>query len=55
MDTPDNDCFMLGDYAVPLLLYAYGLTIMSHSEEGLQLLMDVLQAFSHNKRLPSYA
>ena len=42
---------MLGDYALPLLLYTDDLAIMSRSEEGLQRLMDALQAFCHIKRL----
>ena len=50
-DTLDNDCPMLGDYALPLLLYADDLAILSHSEEGLQHLMDALQAFCQRKRL----
>ena len=44
-DTPDSDCPMLGDYALPLLLYADHLAILSYSEEGLQCLMDALEAF----------
>ena len=50
-DTPDSNCPMLGDYALPLLLYADDLAILSHSEEGLQRLMDALEAFCHTKRL----
>ena len=42
---------MLGNYALPLLLYADDLAILSHSEEGLVHLMDVLQAFCQSKRL----
>ena len=50
-DTPNSDCPVLGDTALPLLLYADDLAILSHSQEGLQRLMDALQAFCHTKRL----
>ena len=38
-NTPDSDCPMLGDTTLPLLLYADDLAILSHSQEGLQHLM----------------
>ena len=50
-DTPNSDCPVLGDTALPLLLYADDLAILSHSQEGLQCLMDALLAFGHTKRL----
>ncbi len=50
-DTPDRDCPLLRDFALPLLLYADDLAIMSDSKEGLQRLMDALQTFCHGKRL----
>ena len=42
---------MLGDYALPLLLYAYDLAILSHSEEGVQHSINDLQAFCHRNRM----
>ena len=47
----DSDCPMLGDTTLPLLMYADDLTILSHSQEGLQDLMDALQAFYQSKHL----
>ena len=50
-DTLDNDCPMLVDYALLLLLYANNLAILSHFKDGLQHLMDALQASCQRKRL----
>ena len=49
----DSDCPALGDTALPLLIYADDLAILSkwHLQEGLQCLVDALQAFCHTKRL----
>ena len=51
--TGDSDCPVLGDTALPLLLYANDLAILSkwHLQEGLQCLVDALQALCHTKRL----
>ena len=49
--TPDNDCPMLGEFPLPLLLYIDDLAIWSHSEEGLQRIMDELEASCHTKCL----
>ena len=48
---PGSDSPMLGDICLPLLLYTDELVIMSHSQEGLQHLMDALQAFCHTECL----
>ena len=46
-DTQDSNWPVLGDIALTLLLYADDLAILSHSQEGLQRLMDALQALPH--------